>query len=47
MALDVTSRAYVLTSGTISAHGTPDELRASPVIQQLYFGATPAEAAHA
>jgi branched-chain amino acid transport system ATP-binding protein len=46
MALDVASRAYVLTSGAISAHGTPEELRASPVIQQLYFGAN-AEAADA
>jgi branched-chain amino acid transport system ATP-binding protein len=46
MALDVASRAYVLTSGAISARGTPAELRASPVIQQLYFGAS-AEAVHA
>ncbi len=46
MALDVASRAYVLTSGAISAQGTPAELRASPVIQQLYFGAA-VEVAHA
>ena len=47
MALDVASRAYVLTSGVISTHGTPAELRDSPVIQQLYFRATSAEVAHA
>lgn len=47
MALDVANRAYVLTSGTISAEGTPAELHGSPVIQQLYFGAVPKEATHA
>jgi branched-chain amino acid transport system ATP-binding protein len=47
MALDVAQRAYVLTSGAICAQGTPAELRASPVIQQLYFGASGAEAVHA
>jgi branched-chain amino acid transport system ATP-binding protein len=47
MALDVANRAYVLTSGTISAQGTPAELQASPLIRQLYFGATTAEVAHA
>jgi branched-chain amino acid transport system ATP-binding protein len=47
MALEVASRAYVLTSGVISAHGTSAELRATPVIQQLYFGAPAAEAADA
>jgi branched-chain amino acid transport system ATP-binding protein len=47
MALDVATRAYVLTSGAISTCGTPTELRASPIIQQLYFGATAGDAAHA
>jgi branched-chain amino acid transport system ATP-binding protein len=47
MALEVATRAYVLAAGRISAHGTPEELKASPVIEQLYFGAAPAETAHA
>jgi branched-chain amino acid transport system ATP-binding protein len=50
MALDVATRAYVLTSGKISASGTPAELYATSVIQQLYFGASPSvskEAANA
>jgi len=40
MALGVADRAYVLASGRIAAEGTPASLRDSPVIQQLYFGAT-------
>lgn len=47
MALDVASRAYVLAAGAIAAEGTPEQLKASPVVEQLYFGAGPAEAAHA
>jgi branched-chain amino acid transport system ATP-binding protein len=47
MALEVASRAYVLAAGAISAEGTPQQLKASPVIEQLYFGAAPAEASHA
>ncbi len=47
MALDVATRAYVLSSGVITAHGTPAELRSSPVVQQLYFGTAPRESAHA
>jgi branched-chain amino acid transport system ATP-binding protein len=47
MALGVASRAYVLAAGRISAQGTPAELRSSPIIEQLYFGAVPPEAAHA
>lgn len=47
MALDVASRAYVLAAGAISAEGTPEALKASPIVEQLYFGAVPAEAAHA
>jgi branched-chain amino acid transport system ATP-binding protein len=47
MALDVASRAYVLAGGAISAEGTPEQLKASPIVEQLYFGAAPAEAAHA
>jgi branched-chain amino acid transport system ATP-binding protein len=47
MALDVASRAYVLAAGAISAEGTPEALKASPIVEQLYFGAAPAEAAHA
>jgi len=38
MALDVASRAYVLTSGRVSAEGTPTVLRDTPLIRQLYFG---------
>jgi branched-chain amino acid transport system ATP-binding protein len=47
MALDVASRAYVLAAGAISAEGTPEQLKSSPIVEQLYFGAVPAEAAHA
>jgi branched-chain amino acid transport system ATP-binding protein len=39
MALGVASRAYVLASGRISAEGSPDALRDTPIIKQLYFGA--------
>jgi branched-chain amino acid transport system ATP-binding protein len=45
MALDVASRAYVLAAGAISAQGTPEQLKASPLVEQLYFGAVPSEAA--
>jgi branched-chain amino acid transport system ATP-binding protein len=47
MALEVASRAYVLAAGAISAQGTPEQLKASPIVEQLYFGATPSEAVHA
>jgi len=47
MALDVATRAYVLAAGAISAHGTPDQLKASPIIAQLYFGAVLSEVADA
>jgi branched-chain amino acid transport system ATP-binding protein len=47
MALDVASRAYVLAAGAISVEGTPEQLKASPIVGQLYFGAVPAEPAHA
>jgi branched-chain amino acid transport system ATP-binding protein len=47
MALDVASRAYVLAAGAIAAEGTPQQLKGSPIVEQLYFGAAPAEAAHA
>jgi branched-chain amino acid transport system ATP-binding protein len=47
MALDVASRAYVLAAGAIAAEGTPDQLKSSPIVEQLYFGAASAEAAHA
>ena len=43
MALEVANRAYVLASGRIAAEGTPASLRDTPVIQQLYFGATAAK----
>jgi branched-chain amino acid transport system ATP-binding protein len=39
MALTVASRAYVLASGRIAAEGSPDALRDTPIIKQLYFGA--------
>jgi branched-chain amino acid transport system ATP-binding protein len=45
MALAVANRAYVLASGHVAAEGTPLSLRDSPVIQQLYFGATTAKTA--
>jgi branched-chain amino acid transport system ATP-binding protein len=47
MALDVAGRAYVLAAGAISAAGTPEQLKSSPIVEQLYFGAAPAGAAHA
>ena len=47
MALDVASRAYVLAAGVISAEGTPEQLKSSPIVEQLYFGAVPAEPADA
>jgi branched-chain amino acid transport system ATP-binding protein len=47
MALEVATRAYVLSAGQISAQGTPEELKSSPVVEQLYFGALPPEAADA
>jgi branched-chain amino acid transport system ATP-binding protein len=47
MALDVATRAYVISAGAISAKGTPAELKASPIVEQLYFGAEVAEKAHA
>ena len=47
MALDVATRAYVISAGEISAHGTPDELKASPIVAQLYFGAPVTEKVHA
>jgi branched-chain amino acid transport system ATP-binding protein len=43
MALDVANRAYVLAAGAISAQGTPDQLKASPLVEQLYFGGAPSE----
>jgi hypothetical protein len=42
MALNVAERAYVLASGRVAADGTPPSLRDTPVIQQVYFGTTPA-----
>ena len=47
MALEVASRAYVLAAGAISAEGTPEQLKASPIVAQLYFGTVPVEAADA
>jgi branched-chain amino acid transport system ATP-binding protein len=47
MALDVASRAYVLAAGAIAAEGTPEQLKGSPIVEQLYFGAVPTEAAKA
>ncbi|MBR1125139.1 ABC transporter ATP-binding protein [Bradyrhizobium lablabi] len=44
MALEVASRAYVLAAGAISAQGTPEQLKESPVVAQLYFGAEAADA---
>jgi len=44
MALEVANRAYVLAAGAISAQGTPEQLKESPVVAQLYFGAEAADA---
>ena len=34
-------------AGAIAAEGTPEALKSSPIVEQLYFGAAPTEAAHA
>jgi branched-chain amino acid transport system ATP-binding protein len=47
MALEVASRAYVLAAGAVAAQGTPEKLKGSPIVEQLYFGAPPSETAHA
>jgi branched-chain amino acid transport system ATP-binding protein len=47
MALEVASRAYVLAAGAVAAQGTPEQLKGSPIVEQLYFGAPPSETAHA
>ena len=47
MALEVASRAYVLAAGAIAAQGTPEQLKGSPIVEQLYFGAVPVETTHA
>ena len=47
MALEVASRAYILAAGAISAQGTPEQLKTSPIVEQLYFGAAPSEPTHA
>lgn len=44
MALEVANRAYVLAAGAISAQGTPEQLKESPVVAQLYFGTEAANA---
>jgi branched-chain amino acid transport system ATP-binding protein len=47
MALDVATRAYVISAGAISISGTPAELKATPIVEQLYFGAEVPENAFA
>jgi ABC-type branched-subunit amino acid transport system ATPase component len=37
----------VLAAGAIAAEGTPEQLKSSPIVEQLYFGAVPSEATHA
>jgi ABC-type branched-subunit amino acid transport system ATPase component len=37
-ALDLCDRAYVMRTGRIDAEGTPEELRASPRVEQAYLG---------
>jgi branched-chain amino acid transport system ATP-binding protein len=38
MAMDVSTRAYVLEEGRVVAEGSPDELLARPEIQRAYLG---------
>jgi branched-chain amino acid transport system ATP-binding protein len=38
MAMEVSTRAYVLEEGRIVAEGAPDELLARPEIQRAYLG---------
>jgi ABC-type branched-subunit amino acid transport system ATPase component len=37
----------VLAAGAIAAEGAPEQLKSSPIVAQLYFGAVPSEPAHA
>jgi ABC-type branched-subunit amino acid transport system ATPase component len=37
----------LLAAGSIAAEGTPEQLQASPIVEQLYFGAAPTEATKA
>ena len=36
--LALCDRAYVLFDGQVLAHGTPDQLRANPLVRRLYLG---------
>jgi branched-chain amino acid transport system ATP-binding protein len=38
MAMDVSTRAYVLEEGHVVAEGTPADLLARPEIQRAYLG---------
>lgn len=44
-ALDLADRAYVLTNGTMTAHGTPQEIRDSVDIASAYLGGHQSESA--
>lgn len=37
-ALEIADRAYLLTTGALTAHGTPDEMKASIDIESAYLG---------
>ena len=39
LALDMADYAYVIESGEIALHGTADELKNDPAVQEAYLGA--------
>jgi branched-chain amino acid transport system ATP-binding protein len=38
IALDITRRCYVFRTGTVVTEGPSDELRRSPLVEEIYFG---------
>ncbi len=38
IALELTERCYVLRTGVVVTHGPSDELRRSPLVEEIYFG---------
>jgi lipopolysaccharide export system ATP-binding protein len=36
--LSITDRAYIIDTGTVLAHGTPDEVTSNPAVRKIYLG---------